>query len=523
MPRLLVLHPRALRGENHGLLVQHVTTLAALLEPRGWTVTPTTTLDPSLAGLVEAAEVVVVQMLPEPEVEAITRLRRARGLPTVFEITDNFLGVAEWGGETHPLRSPVMRQHLLYHASIADALQLYAPGLRELFGAVNRRILRFDPYVPIPSRVPAKPPGFVLGWGGTRSHAEDVAAIAPVVTAFCRRHPDATFAYMGDRGLFDAQFGGIPREQATARPFGDHEEYLAFVGGLHVGLAPLRPTAFNATRTDTKFGTYAAYGVAAVLEDGPVHRPHADRALLFRTPEELDAALERLWADRALVEDVAARAREWALRSRSVEALAAQRDEAYRGLSATAAPTARPSPPDGEPPRDDLAARLLDATRLDPEEALEAARAIVAETPAYEQAHLLLARCLARLERHDEAIEHVERLAPSAVFADQFAELQVACARRVRPDEAARFAERIESPFRRARLDTAASVLERSLNVLRHQPYDHFALASAIKLLSRADPRSPELPGLFERAALVSPEDVPYERRPAALAPFLPA
>jgi hypothetical protein len=66
-------------------------------------------------------------------------------------------------------------------------------------------------------------------------------------------------------------------------------------------------------------------------------------------------------------------------------------------------------------------------------------------------------------------------------------------------------------------------VLERSRAILEHQPYDHFALWSTIKLLTRADATSPELDGLFERACLVAPEDVPAERRPARLAPFLPA
>jgi hypothetical protein len=58
--------------------------------------------------------------------------------------------------------------------------------------------------------------------------------------------------------------------------------------------------------------------------------------------------------------------------------------------------------------------------------------------------------------------------------------------------------------------------------VLEHNPYDHFALASTIKRLERGDPGSPRVAALYERWCMVAPEDVPADRRPARLAPFLP-
>jgi hypothetical protein len=59
--------------------------------------------------------------------------------------------------------------------------------------------------------------------------------------------------------------------------------------------------------------------------------------------------------------------------------------------------------------------------------------------------------------------------------------------------------------------------------VLEHNPYDHFALASTIRRIERDDGDAPELAGLYERLCMVAPEDVPDHRRPARLAPFLPA
>lgn len=519
MPRLVILHPHGQgRGETGGLTVLHVTSLAFLLGRRGWDVEAADLLDPRLSDLVQTADLVLVQMLADPEVEAAIRWRRRLGLPTVYEIIDNVLAVTDWASRSHRWASPLVRQSLMFHASIADALQVPTPGLAEMFSGLNERVFHFDPYTPLPERLPAKPGGFVLGWAGTQTYAEEMRAIAPAVTAFCARHPDVTFAYMGAERVFRESYGGIAPERTVVHPFGEQAEYLEFVRGLHVGLVPRRPSAFNAVRTDWKFAILAANGTAGVIEDGPAHRPHRERARLYRTPAELEALLEELYADPEQVSRLARSARAWALAERNADVLADQREQAYRPLLA-------PQPPDvAPPPAADPApsARLAELLRLDPGQALEGARELAAGHPAYEQAHLLVARSLARLGRDEEALAYVEELVPSPVFADCFADVQVRCARRSRRRDADRFARRIDSPFKRARLTATGSVLDCARAVLEHQPYDHFALAGAIRLLGREDPGSPELEELFERASYVAPEDVPADRRPARLAGYLP-
>jgi hypothetical protein len=135
----------------------------------------------------------------------------------------------------------------------------------------------------------------------------------------------------------------------------------------------------------------------------------------------------------------------------------------------------------------------------------------------------LLLRSLEGLGRHEEALEHIARLRPSPVFADGFAEVAVRCARRARPEAVERLVAGVASSYRRARMRTGGEdALSRARATLTERPYDHFALMSAIRLLERRDPESPELGELFGRALFVSPEDVPPERRPAALEAFLP-
>ena len=524
-PRLAVLYPRDLVGENAGLYDLHVTSLVELLEPLGWRVEPRSVLDPGFAAAAVAADVAVIQMLAEPEAEAVILRRRDMGRPTVYEVTDNVLGVGDWLPPGHAVRSPLARQMMLHHAHLADSLQMLVPALAELFAAVNPRTILLQPRTPFPDKPPPKPPGFVFGWSGSRSHAASLAFAAPAVVELCRRHPEATFAFMGDRAVFDEHFGAIAPEQRRVHPFGAWEVQMRFVGSLHVGIAPMAGTPFNATRSDTRVGLYAGHGVASVLEDAPAHRRHRDRARIYGTTAELLDVLEELFHDRSQVEALARAGREWMERERSAAALGAERDRAYRELLERSGNGWRNDIPDSPiPPADpQLAERLDAAVHQEPTAALATCATLVAQHPGYYQAHLLAARCLERLGRHSEALEYAVRIDSSPVYSDLFAELKARAAARVRPSESARFVGEIRSPFRRARLDAFVPPAERSRAVLEHNPYDHFALASTIARIERDDPDSPELGGLYERACMLSPENVPAARRPARLEPFLPA
>lgn len=485
--RLLLLHPDRLQGETHGVYIQHVASMQWLLrEEDGWDVVAMDMLHPDVDSVARTSDLAIVHMLGIGEIESLIRLRRERGLRTLFEISDNFLDLGDWLPKKHSLRNPLVRQQILFHASIADGVQVYSEGLAELFRHVHEHVIVLDPYVPLARRIPSEGP-FVFGWGGTTSHGEDLARVAPAIVAFCRRHPDAVFAYMGDGALFARLFSEIPPAQTRVRQFGPYAEYLEFVSTLDVGLAPLGASAFNACRTDTKFATYAARGVAAVLEDADVYRVHADRAVLFRSAAELDAALESLYADPAHRARLADRAYAWAARERSAERLRAQRIAAYEPLL--------PREPLEHPPVD--APRTLDMTDV------AALETTVAEHPRYDPARLALCRWYESRGEHARALELLEGVEIRPLFADVAAALRTRLARRIRPGE---------------------TVARESFQaMLQRQPYDYLALANRIRELQAQDPTSPELPELFLRTCLIAPELVPAEHRPPGLARYLPA
>jgi hypothetical protein len=325
---------------------------------------------------------------------------------------------------------------------------------------------------------------------------------------------------MGDQALFDELFAEIPERQTRRRPYGTFDQYLEFVRGLHVGLAPLRPSPFNAGRGDTKFGIYAACGAAALLQDAPVYRPHADRARMFATPEDLRRCLDEAYHDRQGLRALAGRAHRWASRARSRSALRVQRERLYRSvLRADAGGDALAVADDSR-----LGERLAALGVREGRERLAGCAELIRECPRYAQAQWLYARTLAALGRDAEALTYADTVDPHPLYADLFAEMQARLAGRLRPDAAPRYAARVRSGVRRLRLEQkrAKDPLLFYRAILGEQPYDFFALSAVIRLIATTNPESPELGELYARAALVAPDTVPTAKRPEHLRPFIP-
>jgi hypothetical protein len=523
---LLVVHPHAMSGDNRGIRQLHVDAVEDLLSDSGeWIVSATDVYDPSFPNAALDADVVVLHMGTEPELEAVIRLRTQLGRPTIYEILDNIVGIGDWLPADTPLRSPLTRQTLLRLASLCDALHVYSPQQAVLFNAVNPAIAVARYFIPVPETLPPKPHGFVMGWGGSRTHRDDLAAIAPVLTEFCRCHSDVTFEYLGDAAMFAELFGGMPSAQVRTWPYSPREEYLRIIRGWHVGLGPMRRTPFNVARSDERFVNYAVSGAAAVLSDEPTFWPHRERALLFRTSEELASILESLHGDRTRVARIAEEAHSWALTERSREVLRNERAAQYRTLIAKPLQDSDWQQTTSRNPA--ASSRLHAATRAagakEFERSLSLCREILAEHPGYQQAAMLAVRNLDALGHCEEALAFAETFDWHPVYRDIASELQHDIARRVRPAEAERFLARIESPLLRMRHEPpSGDRLAQLRRILAHQPFDYFALFGAIKLIERSDAESPELDRLYERACLVWPEGVPDARRPERLRMFLP-
>jgi hypothetical protein len=129
-----------------------------------------------------------------------------------------------------------------------------------------------------PEEIASPPPcngeGVVVGYQGTRNHGHDLRMITPALLAALGARPAVTLEL----------FGTIepPEELLTLGPrlrrVPPSADYGAFLQTLrerrwHIGLAPLRPIAYNTYRTFTKWTEYTIAGVAALASDCVVYRP----------------------------------------------------------------------------------------------------------------------------------------------------------------------------------------------------------------------------------------------------------
>ncbi len=249
------------------------------------------------ARLVRAADVLVLNSVCDADLFPLLAERAARGAVTVFEVSDDFAAIQPWNPIFHFFQSPsnVRLYKLLARAS--TAIQCTVPELARLYGHLGRDRRVFINHlleVPPPPRGPARDPdSFVVGWGGSSGHLEDIGGIAPALIRWVLETPRVTLSLMCSDSIWDL-FASLPAERKRRTKTGSIDDYYRFVSTLDVGLAPLADTAFNRSRSDVKFVEYAAYGAVAVLQNLLPYQGAAvdgETACFFDRPEDLVARL----------------------------------------------------------------------------------------------------------------------------------------------------------------------------------------------------------------------------------------
>jgi glycosyltransferase involved in cell wall biosynthesis len=133
-----------------------------------------------------------------------------------------------------------------------------------------------------------------LVYVGSRTHAEDLAMLRPVMEQL-QAQSSIDFRLL--------VIGGEPEQPLRDHWYrrlhipGGFSHYPAFVswlrsvsGSWHIGVAPLRDTAFNRSKSDLKFLEYAALGLPGVFSDvDPYSRTVRDGATGLLVPNDEDA------------------------------------------------------------------------------------------------------------------------------------------------------------------------------------------------------------------------------------------
>ena len=358
-------------------------------------------LHPDALPAAAAADITVLHLVYGLPWEALVLRRRQAGRATLFELGDDPAGKRPWARQ--PQR-PVAQLQSIYHlASLCDGVQFSARGLEEKFRPLHGRRAVLPQVTAVPAALPERQGPFTIGWSGSTSHREDLESVAPVVADFCRRHSDVQLAVKGSEGMLREVFAGVPPAQLVVEPYGPQAEYEAFQRRLHVGLAPLRPTAINRGRTDLKLVEYGAAGAVAVAQRAPAFKDLAEHVLLFDTGEELRHHLQACYADPAMCR----RRREAMLQhlqsARAAAPLAQQHWSWYRSF--TPASPVDPPPAGLTAQQTDSTIQRMMALPADSNEREQVLRDLLRTIPAYAACRLQLAQVLLQLERADEAAQ----------------------------------------------------------------------------------------------------------------------
>lgn len=331
-------------------------------------------------------DLLVACMVADPALERVLAERARRGLPTVYELSDDFRnfpkslpGHAFYRISEHQARIERM-------ARGADLLQCSSHGLRARYGALNPRcavlpnhLTNVPPLPPVPEARLHTP---VLGWAASAGHLEDARGLSAALrTWYATRGiapadapPLRLMAPTSIRGVFERV--GLPVEWHAP---GDFDAYLNFLEGLDIGFAPLGDSAFAEGRSDGKFLEYASRGVVCIASARGeyLHGVHAgETGLLFAGTEGFVRVLSQVVDDAPARLAMRSAAHAQVARERTHEAAAPGRFALYRWLIERAGLDAAPKASALRTRLDVDEAALADATLHHGQGRLDAALAL---------------------------------------------------------------------------------------------------------------------------------------------------
>lgn len=509
--QVIWLHSGDISGEDYGNFLQRVWKPCSLWQndPK-FDVTELSIYAPDAFELSLHCDLLVIIQCHSHWLWHVVQQRKNNKLATLYEINDDIASFGEWLPSTHPLKSPLSRQHLLNLAHCSDAVLYSSQDLARYYKALHPIRLVTDPWVESPHTTIPKSEGFVIGWGGSATHLNDLLWIAPALARFLEKHPDARFSIMGSNNRLAKFLNTLPLAQVAHTPFGDEADYFNFLQSLHVGIAPLRDNRFNRCRSDGKFVQYAINGCACLLSDLPPFHPHHQRAILFDSPEAMYEGLERLYQDRPALSRLADKAYRWTQEHRSPIAVKNDLESIFSRFlpKQPQAPHYKPAP--WSEKRQEIWRAIheaLNAQRY--QQSIELCHLLLNEHADLPQVRWLLIRSLLAAGQREEALEASQRPSHSAIWADEFSALAHSIAPPSDSLRKASFLEKVQHPLKRLQLKGLPTKdLECHFRlVLDWLPYDYFSLFGLIQILEKRNPETKELNTLKMRATLIAPEN----------------
>lgn len=233
---------------------------------------------------------------------------------TVYEVDDDLFNVDPCNVAAHNVyTTPSIRDAIIANAAAADVVTVSTEPLADVMRPINPNV------VVIPNRIPgwlldrpAPTDGnpLIVGWGGSGSHIEDVAECSSEVKRFIARTPNVELHLMGS----PFKSFGPARVSGWSDGVDDYLKNIDF----NIGLAPLKPSVFNRSKSDLRLLELSALGIPTIASDTGPYAESKAPAIRVRRPHEWSRALRDLVSDPELRTSLGSEAREFA-RGQTVE------------------------------------------------------------------------------------------------------------------------------------------------------------------------------------------------------------
>lgn len=284
----------------------------------------------------EGYDVIVAQRFNKPGGIYLYREARTPHNRLVYELDDDVFAVTPENFQAYNFwRRPDILDAATHAMEVADMITCSTEPLAEVLREYNSNV------VVLPNHIPAWVCDFernrrvrpAVGWTGGASHGADVGLIAAPVRRFLKRFPgwDLRIAATDYRPTFKA---GDRAVFTPWVPINDNPEGFYTAPDWDIGLAPVTPTRFNASKSWLKALEYGALGIPVIASDYYPYRDyvkHGETGFLVKRDHEWLSYMSELAADDVLREKMGAAARERA-REYTIEKGWKMWAEAYEGM-----------------------------------------------------------------------------------------------------------------------------------------------------------------------------------------------
>jgi Glycosyl transferases group 1 len=284
----------------------------------------------------EGHDIIVAQRFNKPGGVHIYREARTPVNRLVYELDDNVFSVSPENFQAYMLwQRPDILDATIHAMEVSDLITCSTPALADVLREHNPNVVVVPNHIPgwvcdVERNRRARP---AVGWAGGASHGADVGLIASPVRRFLKRFPGWDLRLTGTdyRPTFKAGDHMVftPWIQVNDNPEGFYTS-----PDWDIGLAPVVPNAFNASKSFLKALEYGALGIPTIASDWhPYHDyiKHGETGFLVRQDHEWLKYMSELASDDGLREKMGAAAREQA-RQFTIENGWVLWEQVYQGL-----------------------------------------------------------------------------------------------------------------------------------------------------------------------------------------------